>query len=46
MRATVALGNAARTPLIRFLGRRSVPRMSSGLSWPDELTQLTRFSSL
>ncbi|KAI9039105.1 alpha-ketoglutarate dehydrogenase subunit KGD4 [Aspergillus affinis] len=26
MRATVALGNAARTPLIRFLGRRSVPQ--------------------
>ncbi|GES60657.1 37S ribosomal protein YMR-31, mitochondrial [Aspergillus terreus] len=26
MRATVALRNAARTPLIRFLGRRSVPQ--------------------
>ncbi|PWY76212.1 hypothetical protein BO70DRAFT_340025 [Aspergillus heteromorphus CBS 117.55] len=26
MRATFALRNAARTPLIRFLGRRSVPQ--------------------
>ncbi|EAW11173.1 alpha-ketoglutarate dehydrogenase subunit KGD4 [Aspergillus clavatus NRRL 1] len=26
MRATVALRNAARTPLIRFVGRRSVPK--------------------
>jgi hypothetical protein len=29
MRATFALRNAARTPLIRFLGKRSVPRTSS-----------------
>ncbi|KAH1486676.1 hypothetical protein LV164_006541 [Aspergillus fumigatus] len=26
MRATIALRNAARTPLIRFVGRRSVPQ--------------------
>jgi hypothetical protein len=26
MRATVALRSVARTPLIRFVGRRSVPR--------------------
>lgn len=34
MRATFALRNAAHTPLIRFIGKRSVPRKSSpGRHW-------------
>lgn len=28
MRATIALRDAVHTPLIRFVGRRSVPRMA------------------
>lgn len=34
MRATFALRNAARTPLIRFVGKRSVPRTSPNLLAP------------
>lgn len=47
MRATVVLRDAARTPLIRFIGRRSLPRMSlASASWCALSLILTRQNRL